>query len=302
MGAQTDWPLENVGKQAIRQFKWHGGAWNRALDFHGDPCDPDLTVVSDGNHHMALEQALDRFAQSCTTAPRIFYLTLPPYVLSSILDHGGVHLGNLTLQVQPDILIGPEPFVRKHTAQFGLQPMQYLATSRGNSFLVRRGNPKKLHTLHDIIESGARFFISHPQREKASYEVYQQTLENLAAEEGIAEQKFRDWFDTGAEWFTVGQRVHHREAPESLLAGTADVTLLYHHLALRFATIFSERLEHVPVCGSGTDRPADVHVITDYFIAPKRDGSALVQDCTQFMLSRQTAEIYQGFGLSRLKR
>ncbi len=299
MAAQTEWPLENVDKQAIRQFRWHGGAWNRVLDFHGDPCSPDLTIVSDGNHHMALEQALDSFAQSRADTPKIFYLTLPPYVLSSILDQGGVHLGNLVLAVRPDLIIGPRAFVEKHTPQFGLEPMQYLATSRGNSFLVHRGNPMKLHTLRDVIESGARFFISHPQREKASYEVYRQTLENFAVRESIPEQKFRHWFDTGAQWFRVGQRVHHREAPEALLAGEADVTLLYHHLALRFSDIFSGALEHVALYGAGTASPAPEHVITDYYLAAAAQAKPLVQDCVEFMLGPQTAGIYQRFGLGR---
>ena len=46
-----------------------------------------------------------------------------------------------------------------------------------------------------------------------------------------------------------GERIHHREAPQAIMDGRADVAIVYYHLALGYTRIFPSLFEMVPLGG-----------------------------------------------------
>jgi len=58
-----NWPLEPANKSSTDKAHWQHPESNISLDFHGNPNNPKLTVLSDGNHHMALADVMDMFVQ-----------------------------------------------------------------------------------------------------------------------------------------------------------------------------------------------------------------------------------------------
>ena len=91
-----EWPTETVLAAELAE-PWSQAQSNCVLDFHGDPVRADLVVFSDGNHHMALLDALKAFYLDHTDVGDVFYATTPPYPIVKVLQEGGIRIGNLIL-------------------------------------------------------------------------------------------------------------------------------------------------------------------------------------------------------------
>lgn len=92
-----DWPREAAGSTSPDGARLVQAASNICLDLHGDPQQARLHVFSDGNHHMALAEALRTFLAHHPQVGDVFYATTPPRVVVEALKAGSVHIGNLTV-------------------------------------------------------------------------------------------------------------------------------------------------------------------------------------------------------------
>ena len=123
------------------------------------------------------------------------------------------------------------------------------AESRGNVILVRKGNPKDIASISDLLSDDVTVACSNPKTEKASYAVYAEMARGLAREAGA------DGDAVVAKLSTVGPKtvhskiIHHREVPELIGAGQADAAIIYYHLALRYTRIFPDIFELVDIGG-----------------------------------------------------
>ncbi len=291
-----NWPVE-INQHFSNSFPaWHDQGANLVMDFHGSPMSPDFVLFSDGNHHMALMEAIQLFErqQSCS----IFYLTLPPALLLRFAQAKGLCLGNLCLPIEPNVFIGPDIYLDKLSTRYELLPKEKFATSAGCS-LVTRKSESLLEAgcslnIKSLMVSGKRMFISHPDNETASYDVYRQTFINMGIAEGVPESEMLDWL--ASDCLVLGQDVHHREVPLALVKGEADFSLVYHHLALRYERIFPE-LEYHALYSSGTADVSSVHICTDYFVSTLSDSQGLPNTFYEYMQSKVVADIYVQHGL-----
>ena len=106
-----------------------------------------------------------------------------------------------------------------------------------------------------------------------------------------------------------GERIHHREAPQALADGKADVAMVYHHLALRYVRVFPGEFEMV--C-EGWDpegeedavegEPAEGMVVTEYVVAPTREVGEWGRAFVGFMCSGEAVAIYEGHGIRSVAR
>ena len=100
------WPDEKISCNE-NPPKWGHAGSNLCLDFHGDPSSAELVIFSDGNHHMALAEALQSFCKQHPDLKHIFYATTPPGPILQLLKHGSLQIGNLFLSVKPHVFISP---------------------------------------------------------------------------------------------------------------------------------------------------------------------------------------------------
>ncbi len=290
-----NWPPEWAAPPA-NEFWWQDGGHNRVLDFHGSPSSSGITLLSDGNHHMALADSLQAFVREHPEIGDVFYVTLPPPVLLQIMQAGGVRLAHLSLDIRPQVFIGPKAFIDKVSAQIRLHPARAFARSKGQALLIARGNPKSIDSPADLGREDVRLFISNPAREAASFEVYLQALVDLCPAGGLDVQSMRERLVSGCHNIVHGQHVHHREAPASVANGRADAAIVYRHLALRYCRVFPEQFDMIELndFGSGTDerRP----VVTEYFVAAI-EGDSWGTRLANFMSSDAVSEAYRYHGL-----
>lgn len=290
-----NWPSETVlAEDKIEQ--WHQPVSNRVLDFHGDPIKANLVVFSDGNHHMALLHALKAFRHEMPQVDDIFYATTPPYPIVKLLKAGAIRLGNLTLSVRPHVFISPPDVLDRLKTEGYLKQHQFLAQNRGSVLLISRDNPKKIESIQDLMRNDVRLFISNPETEKTSYTGYRQTLEGMAKRQGLNGDAFcRAVF---GKTTVFGLRIHHREAPEAVVAGQADVAIVYHHLALRYTRIFPDQFDTIPLGGTKTDpEPHSENLIGKIHMGLINDGGPWGEQFIVFMKSETVARIYAKHGL-----
>ncbi len=295
---RLDWPPETAARNE-EAFAWLHAGSNICLDFHGDPVRARLAVFSDGNHHMALQQCVSGFLARRPAAQDVFYATTPPGVLFEAMRSGRLMLGNLCLPARPHVFIGPAPLLDKAHRQGQLEVPAPFARSRGSVFLVRKGNPLGILAPADLLRAEVRTFMSNPVSETASYDVYVETLANLANTH--EREALNRLFAPDSSRAVFGERIHHRELPQAIADGRADVAVAYYHLALRYTRIFPQVFDWVAIDGHApADDPPAGMVVTDYAIAPLADPGEHGLAFVDFMLGGDAARIYESHGLRGL--
>lgn len=292
------WPTEPETDSSSN--RWQHAASNICLDFHGDPSTAQLVIFSDGNHHMALANTVTRFKQLNPDVTEIFYATTPPGVLLDIIQNGRIVLGNLVISVQPHVFISPELIVQKLVKSGATPGYQAFMQSKGNVMLVKRDNPRNIQSIRDLLDEDVRLFISNPDTEKASYQVYKNTLEAVAQHANIAKEKIQQRLDVNNINTVFGERIHHRELPQAIYSGYADVAVVYAHLALRYTRIFPEHFSFIPLLGEDSVPDQEIgNEQTTYYITTMNQAGTYGKAFLDFCKSAEVAEIYQHHGLQK---
>jgi len=290
-----DWPEEQTGGDNL-VFQWAQAGSNICLDFHGDPCDAQLVVFSDGNHHMALRDCLDLFLRQSNGLSRIFYATTPPGPILNLLRNGGLQMGNLIISVFPHVFISPPEILDNLISDGFMSEHIPFVRNQGNVLLVKKGNPKKISNVSDLMRGDVRLFLSNPETEKASFTAYTNTLKAMLSGQSADQGALEDKMAKGQVLF--GERIHHREAPQAVVHDRADVAVVFYHLALRYTRIFPLLFEMVPLGGTVSDpRPASGNVIGLTHAGIVGDGGEWGAEFLRFLSSSAVGEIYTSHGL-----
>ena len=295
--AELSWPEERAG--AVDDPRWTQSRSNICLDFHGDPLRAGVVVFSDGNHHMALQQCLQAFLARHVEIGDIFYATTPPGVLLQWLDAGSIVVGNLRLSLRPQLFISPPKVLERVIAAGHATAQAPFMRSRGNVLLVRKANPKHIRGVSDLARADVTVFLSNPQTETPSYQVYAETLRRFAARQGVTLDFLNAGPDVPHPRVVFGERIHHRELPQALADGRADVAPVYYHLALRYTRIFPELFKIVAIDG-GAPEPVSCpeQVISEFHLALIGDGGLRGGALREFLLSAEAVAIYRHHGLT----
>lgn len=293
------WPSETVlAEETIEP--WYQPGSNYVLDFHGDPLKAELVVFSDGNHHMALLPALRAYHREHSRIKDIFYATTPPYPILKLLKTGAIRIGNLTLSVRPNVFISPPHVLDGLETAGNMDTHKPLAQIRGSVLLFAKDNPKKIQSIADLMRTDVRLFISNPETEKVSYDGYRQTLEAFANLQGLNSEDFSQAVFRDSAVF--GQSIHHREAPEAIACGRADVAVVYYHLALRYTTIFPDQFDFMALGGARSDpETPPQELVAKINIGLIDDGGPWGKGFVDFMLSDRVARIYNRHGLKHCR-
>jgi hypothetical protein len=289
---QLSWPYEAATSPGANIARFAQPESNICLDFHGDPRAARLVLFSDGNHHMALAEALALFRGRHPAVDDIFYATLPPRVLLEALRSGTLLLGNLKVSVAPHVFISPAPVLERLRKDGYLREHEPFVIGRGSVMLLRKGNPKHILNAADLVREDVRIFLSNPVNESVSFDAYAKTLRGIATSRGL-DFGFLDPAPGASRRVVHGDCIHHREAPQCLADDRADVAIVYYHLALRYARIFPELFEFVALTTEGD--PAQV--LSAVHLALIGDGGEWGARLVEFMRGEEVAAVYRYHGL-----
>jgi hypothetical protein len=292
------WP-EEILSPSRNIPEWHHPGSNLCLDLHGDPSTARLVVFSDGNHHMALREALDLFQQTRPEVERIFYVTTPPGPVLLLLKHGSLRIGNFILSAQPHVFISPPAVLDKLVREGYMQRHMPFMRNQGSVLLVKKGNPKNIAGIADLNREDIRLFLSNPATEAVSYQGYVNTLAGMAARENVALSFLTA--DPPSTKIRYGEQIHHREAPQAIIDDRADVAVVYYHLALRYLRIFPALFAMIPLGGTiEHPQPFPENVISRSHAGLIGDGGEWGPLFLDFLASDAVSRIYAQHGLLRI--
>jgi len=222
---------------------------------------PSLVIFTEGNHLMALlsEDIVGAFPSWAKSQSRyadldfgnVVVVTLPQPIVVQMIRTGAIALGNLVLEFTrasgfyPDIVMGgPAPLQALHRLGIVEPHARFFSRNRGRALLVPKGNPLGIHTLADVARSGAR--VAQADSVEAGARAG-----NRAAIEALMGKSAADaFFSNEVEHFPGRLGITHRDVPEMLARGYADVGLTQYHLISYWVRTFPDRFELVPIEGA----------------------------------------------------
>jgi hypothetical protein len=259
-------------------------------------------IFTEGNHLMVLssDEIVGAFPSWAKSQPQyadldltnIVLVTLPQPILVQMIRTGGVALGDLTLDVSrtsgfyPDIFMGyPEPLQQLH--QLGvIEPQaRFFCKNRGVALLVRKGNPFGIHGLADVVRTGTRIA---PDSGDLRAEC------RAAADELLGKPAADVFFAAEVPSFPGRLGIMHRDLPEMVTRGYADVAFTWYHLVSYWARIFPNLFELVPV--SGAER-FFMQIAYGRVIDPLRPRA--LQSFDEFFFSR-ARDVYPQYDFARM--
>jgi molybdate transport system substrate-binding protein len=291
------WPAELPAALVPKAAIYVSEKSNLVLDFHGSVQDPDLVIFMAGNQYPVFPELIGAFRGWLAARPeragikadRIFYATTPPGRLIDAMESGQLALGNLSIDVHPDrlwpdvFMTGPRQQRRLQAARF-VERWSIYARNRGAVLLVRQGTPKNIRGLSDLAREDVRVAISSQAREPASFESYSATLRAQGGAQ-LLEAVLKKPTTTSP------LAVHHRENPQLIYDGVADVAPMYYHFGQYLKSRMPEHFDYVGLPSEGNFRDA-------LAISLVRDARhrAAADAWIEFIRSDEAAAVYRKHG------
>jgi ABC-type molybdate transport system substrate-binding protein len=291
------WPAELPQELFLDAKPYVSEKSNVVLDIHGSVQNPDLVIFMAGNQYRVFPELLPAFRKWAKSharhrdlpTERILYATTPPGRLIDAMQAGQLVLGNFWIDVRPGEL-WPDVFMTGPRQQKRLAAAKYVdrwsiyTRNRGVVLLVRAGNPKRIRGISDLARQDVRVAISSPKQEPASFESYANTLR---AQGG---PRFPE--EILKKPSTISPlAVHHRENPQFIFDGRADVAPMYYHFGDYLKTRLPKHFDYVSLPAEGNFRDElAISVIRD---APHPKAAAA---WLEFIRSDAAAAIYTKHG------
>jgi hypothetical protein len=253
------WPVVTKRQPGVPSFAGHTDTVPDVVGRIGTP--PSLVIFTEGNHLMALlsdeivgdfpSWAKSQSQYADMNIDNVVVVTVPQPIVVQMVRSGGIGLGNLTLDVSrasgfyPDLVMGGPAPLRELRKLGVLEPKaRYFSKNRGRALLVRKGNPLGIKNLDDVARTGARV-AQADSVEAGARAGNRATIEALVGKAGADAV-----FAHEVEHFPGRLGITHRDVPEMLARGYADVGLTQYHLISYWARTFPNHFELVPIAGA----------------------------------------------------
>jgi extracellular solute-binding protein len=295
------WPTAAKLQAGIRSFHGHTDTVLDVIGRIGTPA--SLVIFTEGNHLMVLSSSdiVGAFSSWATShrqyadldLTNIVIVTLPQPILLEMVRTGAVALGNLTLEVSrssgfyPDIFMGyPEPL--RELRRLGVigPEARFFCKNRGVALLVRKGNPHAIHGLPDVVRASVPMALPDAGDVRAKC--------RAAANDLLGEPAANALFAAEVGSFPGRLGIMHRDLPEMIARGYADVAFTWRHLVSYWARIFPNQFEFIEVRGA---EPYFTQIAFGSVVDPLRPRALKAFD--EFFFSR-ARDVYPQFDFARM--
>jgi hypothetical protein len=260
------WPVVAKLQPGIRSFAGHTDTVPDIVGRIGTP--PSLVIFTEGNHLMVVlsDDIVGAFPAWAKAQPQyadlqldnIVVVTLPQPMCVQMIRTGGVALGNLTLDVSrgssfyPDIFMGyPDPLRQLHRLGVIEPQARYFCKNRGVALLVRKGNPLGIQDLADVTRARARLALAEAADAPSAGRSVGVRAQCRAAADALLGNAAADaLFAAEVPSFPGRLGIMHRDLPEMVARGYADVAFTWYHLVSYWARIFPDHFTFVPIPGA----------------------------------------------------
>lgn len=254
------------------------------VDLHGDPLHAQLVVFMAGNQYMVMPALLAAFRRGHPGVGGVYYETLPPGVDARQIVQGRLQIGNLLIDVRPDVFMSGARQMQQ-MRQHGIVGRAVAYASNELAIMVRKGNPKRILSLRDLGRPDVRVAMPNPRWEGVAEQIdaSYRKAGGVALEREIMERKVLDGT-------TILTSIHHRQTPMFILNGRADAGPVW-----RSEALYQERIG-API--GMVDVPAADNIRAAYVAAAVNGAqhARAAQAFLTFLKSPQAAAIYRSYG------
>ncbi|MDQ6901455.1 MAG: substrate-binding domain-containing protein [Bacteroidota bacterium] len=251
-------------------------------DLFGDINDPQLVVFFAGNQFMVVDELIEEFRKAYPKYKRIFVETLPPGILAKQITGGSVTIGNLKIDVLPDIYTAGKSKIEMTPEWFS--KTEVYAKNR-LAIMVQKGNPKNIKGLADLGRNDIRVSMPNPEWEGIGKRIEEAYVKagGEQLKEAIMQKKVKD----SSTFLT---QIHHRQSPMRILYNQSDAAPVW------FTETYYQQMIDNPV--ETIEIPTAQNIEATYVAgllksAPHKEAA---KDFMNFLLSKEAKGIYTKFG------
>ncbi len=251
-------------------------------DLFGDINDPQLVVFFAGNQFMVVDELIEEFRKAYPKYKRIFVETLPPGILAKQITGGSVTIGNLKIDVLPDIYTAGKSKIEMTPEWFS--KTEVYAKNR-LAIMVQKGNPKNIKGLADLGKNDIRVSMPNPEWEGIGKRIEEAYVKagGEQLKEAIMQKKVKD----SSTFLT---QIHHRQSPMRILYNQSDAAPVW------FTETYYQQMIDNPV--ETIEIPTAQNIEATYVAgllksAPHKEAA---KDFMNFLLSKEAKGIYTKFG------
>ncbi|NOX42790.1 MAG: ABC transporter substrate-binding protein [Gammaproteobacteria bacterium] len=192
----------------------------------GDSYTSDLVMYLAGNQFMVMEELIKDFQKKNKGIKTVYVETIPPgqILKGQLLKQGSID-GQKT-SMEPDIYASVNLKHLKKLKGKGKMDKYIIYTHNKLELMVKKGNPKGIKGPKDLGRDD--LVQSHPNPlTEGIFKFYgSEMLKDLGIHKKVTAEKMCKgcWAIEGKTWFTVR---HHRETPQRIEEGKADVGIVW---------------------------------------------------------------------------
>lgn len=251
-------------------------------DLFGEINDPQLVIFFAGNQFMVIDELINAFKKTYPQYKRVFAETLPPGILARQIEGGSVTIGNLKIDVQPDIYTAGKSTI-EITPQWFSKTVAYAKNSL--AIMVQKGNPKNIKGLIDLGKPDIRISMPNPVWEGIGRQIEEAYVkaggENLKTV--IMETKVKDST-------TFLTQIHHRQTPMRILYNQSDAGPVW------FSEAYYQQMIGHPVQTIEIPEKENVEVIYAAGLLKAAPHKEAAKRFVDFLVSATAKNIYKKFG------
>jgi len=243
----------------------------------------ELILFMAGNQFMVMEELLNAFKKEYGVE-RIFYETLPPgLLLKQILK--GAKFKDIILPQIPDVYSSVSKDSMELLKSRGLIDEYFVYLHNRIVLMVPKGNPKGIRSIFDLARDDV--VISHPNPENEDIGKY---IVQMYLEVGGEELMRKIMVEKAKKGTTKFTTIHHRETPERILKGEADIGLVW------ATEVIYAQMKGLPVEMVEVER--DMRDRVNYYIAKLKDAPnpENAEAFLEFIRSDEAKRIYEKYG------
>ncbi len=251
-------------------------------DLFGEINDPQLVIFFAGNQFMVVDELINAFKKEYPQYKRIFVETLPPGILAKQIEGGSISIGNLKIDLQPDIYTAGKSRIEMTLGWFSRTE----AYAKNHlAIMVRKGNPKKINGLTDLGKPEIRVSMPNPIWEGISAQIEAAYVK--AGGEKLRSAVMEIKVKEGSTFLT---QIHHRQTPMRIVYDQSDAGPVW------FSEAYYQQLIGNPIEIVGIPEKENIeatYVAGLLKAAPHKEAAS---DFMNFLIGATAKNIYQKFG------
>ncbi|GAC1484569.1 MAG: substrate-binding domain-containing protein [Flavisolibacter sp.] len=251
-------------------------------DLFGDIINPDLVVFFGCNKFIVIDDLIAAFKKAYPAYKKVFVETLPPGILAKQIKGGSITIGNMRIDLKPDIYTAGKNRIYQTPDWFSRTEVY---SKNKLAIMVHKGNPKNIKGLADLGRMDVRISMPNP-----AWEGIGKRIEEAYVKAGgedlkkiIMETKVKD----NSTYLT---QIHHRQTPMRILYNQSDAAPVWYTESF-YQTMIGHPVEMIEIPAKENIEALSVAGMLK--AAPHKKAA---KDFMDFMISAAGKAVYKKYG------